>query len=245
MFRAFCLTILWFGFLSAASMLIAQVGIGTTVPHPSAVLDIASSTRGLLPPRLSQLQMMAIPTPADGLLVYNTTAGELFSFSVVESSWLPINNGWRRGGNAITSPATNWLGTTNAQALALRANNIERVRIQPTGNVGIGTTNPQALLHVNGSLRVGTNGTNVSNMLVERVSLFYLLVLPGIHIQNVTITGAQVGDWVVATKEDGNDQFVLVSAKVVSANTVEVKMRYLSGLSVTTTETLNITVLRP
>jgi hypothetical protein len=82
-------------------------------------------------------------------------------------------------------------------------------------------------------------------MLVERVSLFYLLVLPGIHIQNVTITGAQVGDWVVATKEDGNDQFVLVSAKVVSANTVEVKMRYLSGLSVTTTETLNITVLRP
>ena len=53
----------------------AQVGIGTTIPNASAALDITSTTSGLLPPRMTQVQRNAIATPAAGLIVYCTNCG--------------------------------------------------------------------------------------------------------------------------------------------------------------------------
>lgn len=50
----------------------AQVGINTDAPDPSAALDISSSTQGMLPPRMSQIQIAAITNPASGLTVFNT-----------------------------------------------------------------------------------------------------------------------------------------------------------------------------
>ena len=50
-----------------------SVGINTTTPDPSAVLDVESTTKGLLPPRMTNDQMKAIVNPVDGLTVYNTT----------------------------------------------------------------------------------------------------------------------------------------------------------------------------
>ena len=54
-----------------------QVGIGTTTPHPSAALDVSSTTRGQLLPRMTQPQRDAIAAPAAGLHVFNTTTGRL------------------------------------------------------------------------------------------------------------------------------------------------------------------------
>ena len=55
----------------------AQVGIGTTDPNGSAALDITSTTKGLLIPRMLAGDRTAIDTPATGLMVYQTdgTAG--------------------------------------------------------------------------------------------------------------------------------------------------------------------------
>jgi hypothetical protein len=53
----------------------AQTGIGTTTPDASAKLDISSTNKGFLPPRLtltSSTDNTTIPNPAIGLLVYNT-----------------------------------------------------------------------------------------------------------------------------------------------------------------------------
>jgi hypothetical protein len=53
----------------------AQTGIGTTTPHASAKLDVSSSDKGFLPPRItltSGTDNSTIPSPATGLLVYNT-----------------------------------------------------------------------------------------------------------------------------------------------------------------------------
>ncbi len=55
--------------------LTAQVGINTTTPHSSAKLDINSTTKGLLLPRLTNSQMLAISNPAAGLEIFNTSAG--------------------------------------------------------------------------------------------------------------------------------------------------------------------------
>jgi len=50
-----------------------RVGIGTTTPVASAILDITSTTQGVLFPRLTTTQINAITSPANGLTVYNTT----------------------------------------------------------------------------------------------------------------------------------------------------------------------------
>lgn len=53
----------------------AQTGIGTTTPDASAKLDVSATNKGFLPPRItltSSSDATTIPTPATGLLVYNT-----------------------------------------------------------------------------------------------------------------------------------------------------------------------------
>ena len=50
-----------------------NVGINNTNPNPSAVLDVASTTQGFLPPRMTTTQRNAISSPAAGLQVYDTT----------------------------------------------------------------------------------------------------------------------------------------------------------------------------
>lgn len=59
--------------------MVAQTGIGTTTPHASAKLEVASSTQGFLPPRVALTaanQASPVTSPAIGLLVFNTqTAG--------------------------------------------------------------------------------------------------------------------------------------------------------------------------
>ncbi len=49
----------------------ANVGIGTTSPNASAKLDVTATNQGFLPPRMTTAQMIAIPSPAAGLMVYN------------------------------------------------------------------------------------------------------------------------------------------------------------------------------
>ena len=52
--------------------LYAQVGIGIATPNASAQLDVSSTTKGFLPPRMTAAQRSAISSPTNGLLVYQT-----------------------------------------------------------------------------------------------------------------------------------------------------------------------------
>jgi hypothetical protein len=54
-----------------------QIGIGTTTPASSALLDVSSTSKGFLPPRMSQTQRDAVASPAEGLTVYNTSTDRL------------------------------------------------------------------------------------------------------------------------------------------------------------------------
>jgi len=49
----------------------AQLGIGTTAPDGSAILELKSSNSGFLPPRLTNEQRDLLTTPANGLVIYN------------------------------------------------------------------------------------------------------------------------------------------------------------------------------
>jgi hypothetical protein len=68
---------------------------------------------------------------------------------------------WALTGNSGTDPTVNFLGTRDAQPLVIRTDNIERVRITATGNVGIGTAAPTERLQVSdGNVAItNTDGT--------------------------------------------------------------------------------------
>jgi|GEM_PF-6245881 len=62
-------------FIVCSHLLLGQtqnVGIGTTVPDPSAALDVSSAEQGMLVPRMATMQRNAIANPANGLLTFDT-----------------------------------------------------------------------------------------------------------------------------------------------------------------------------
>lgn len=77
--------------LSISSACLAQVGIGIANPDKSSALDVTSTNKGVLIPRISDLT--TIPTPATGLLVYDTKRQALSQNVGTPASpnWIPIS----------------------------------------------------------------------------------------------------------------------------------------------------------
>jgi hypothetical protein len=57
-----------------------NVGVGTTTPNSTAVLDVSSADKGMLMPRLTTAQRKAISNPALGLLAFDTDKGTVMFF---------------------------------------------------------------------------------------------------------------------------------------------------------------------
>lgn len=80
-------------FLLLSSTIYSQVGIGTTTPNSSSILDVTSTTNGILVPRLTSAQRIAITGPAQSLMVYDTDVDLFYYFSISNNSWTAINVG--------------------------------------------------------------------------------------------------------------------------------------------------------
>jgi hypothetical protein len=104
-------------FLASTIYVQAQVGIGTTTPNASAALDVQSTTKGVLLPRMTAAQRIAIAAPADGLIVYQTDA--------ISGLWMRISGVWIRLTNtsdltAISFGAsTGFASNTSAAVIAV------------------------------------------------------------------------------------------------------------------------------
>ena len=150
-----------------------SVGIGTTTPDASAILDIKSTNKGLLVPQVSltsSTDVTTVPTPATGLLVYNTSdaiaSGTGFYYNsgtTVAPVWTKLqsssSSGWGLAGNAGTDTAVNFLGTTDLKPLRLRINNTWAGQLGIT-NVLLGT-NAGAI--VDESLTAGGYNVGIGN----------------------------------------------------------------------------------
>jgi hypothetical protein len=70
----------------------AQVGINAdgSEPNSSAMLDVKSTSKGLLTPRMTTAQRNLIPSPALGLMIFNTDCSDLQYFN--GSGWVPMGN---------------------------------------------------------------------------------------------------------------------------------------------------------
>jgi len=132
--------------LLSAGLQAQSVGIGTSNPDPSARLHISDNARGLLIPNvaLTATNVAApVTSPATSLLVYNTATAGTGATAVTPAfyywdgnQWVRLadgGNAWLLTGNAGTNPATNFLGTTDAQPLCIRVNNQETFRFNPPG----------------------------------------------------------------------------------------------------------------
>jgi hypothetical protein len=150
----------------------------TTAPHASSLMELNSTTKGFLMPRVAlsstTSQSPIGVAPLTSLLVYNTaTAGDVTPgfYYWDGTKWNRFDSGnnigdWKVTGNTLlTSPAApsiygttpigtseNWIGTTDAVDFVVGTNQIERLRVkQSTGRVGIGTSSPSKPLDVAGS----------------------------------------------------------------------------------------------
>lgn len=79
----------------------AQVGIGNTNPDTSSMLDITSTSKGVLAPRMTSVQRLAITTPANSLLVYDTTIKAYYYYDTVSSTWIKINSALNQRNNYV------------------------------------------------------------------------------------------------------------------------------------------------
>lgn len=69
-----------------------NIGIGTDAPLASSILDIASTTKGVLLPRMTTEQINAIASPADGLTVYNTTLKVICFYDSSAAGWRKVSH---------------------------------------------------------------------------------------------------------------------------------------------------------
>lgn len=95
--------------------------------NASAMLDVKSTTKGMLIPRMSKTQKNTILTPASGLLVYQTSPDSVGFHYFDGSNWLWLNpiesNDWKITGNTGTDTAINFFGTTDSEPIKFKQNN--------------------------------------------------------------------------------------------------------------------------
>jgi hypothetical protein len=182
--------IILFVFLSLLSGIQAQnqnVGVGTSTPHASAMLHVNSTTKGFLPPRVTLTQRNQIPSPLNGLMVYETDNEKLFVHTDGDWKFLIDNSYWARsstrgrvynGSDSIgigTAAPTERLSLSNGNFRILNGDikmsngdmymNKEDVIIQ-FQTLGV----DKGFLQLAGdNLRVGTNSSNTEGKFVVRV----------------------------------------------------------------------------
>jgi hypothetical protein len=131
--------------LAGSNSFSQSVGVGTNNPNASAMLDVTSTTKGLLPPRMNTASRLAIPLPAEGLMVYDTDVKSFFVYN--GTAWRDITgvgtSKWTLTGTNISNNNTGNVGIgMNATTVKLSVSGITHFynggeysgRIQPIGD---------------------------------------------------------------------------------------------------------------
>ncbi len=134
-------TIYSFILIFAFTTIFAQVGINNdgSDPDPSAMLDVKSNNKGVLIPRMDNAAMNGIPSPVEGLVIYNTEKKEFYYYT--GSAWIPMGGDGKFVDGVDPNDA-----------------------VYTQGNVGIGVDDPQAPLHIQGRIRASANNDNYVEM---------------------------------------------------------------------------------
>jgi collagen type VII alpha len=139
---------------------LGRVGIGTNTPASSALVEMVSTNKGILIPRLTSAQRTGIVTPATGLLVYDSTLNSFYYYNGFV--WVAISSG-----SSVTSvtgvapivssggasPAISLANTTVAPGVYGSASSIPQFTVDAQGRL----TNAGNIA-LTGTLPAGTTG---------------------------------------------------------------------------------------
>jgi hypothetical protein len=115
--------------------LFSQVGVNTTAPDGASIVDIQSSDKGLLIPRLNITDLSTIAPVVGGstesLLAYNTNATTGKGYYYWDGTeWVQVSGSdWKLRGNSGTDATVDFVGTLDNESLTFRTNNINRFRV--------------------------------------------------------------------------------------------------------------------
>ena len=138
---------------------VAQVSINTdgTAPDNSAMLDVKGTTHGFLIPRISTAMRDVIPSPAAGLLIYNTTTNLLNVYNgstwySLEAAFITSTSGTISAGGGVAINAVP--GSTPDNSAILDVNN-------PTRGILIPRTTPESITSPATGLIIYNTNTNL------------------------------------------------------------------------------------
>jgi hypothetical protein len=139
---------------------LSQVSITTdgSAPDASAMLEINSTSKGLLIPRMTEAQRTSIGSPAAGLMVFqnNNTAGH----------YLYSGSAWKRIGTVTTSSLIDG-SILFSQGNDISANAGQLFWNNSTLRMGIGTNAPEQKLSVNGTIESTSGGFKFPDLSIQ------------------------------------------------------------------------------
>ena len=143
----------------------AQVGIGTATPNTTAALDIQSTTRGMLVPRMNASQRTSITTPAQGLMVYQTDA-PIGLWMYVNSQWLRMTTTADVGsGSLAKASAANT--SSSVIAVVLGGTAVPLPNAQFLSGITVNGANTNFTVATTGTYRISYNLTTTAALLMS------------------------------------------------------------------------------
>jgi len=196
-FHIICLLMFCYAFTNG------QVGIGTTTPDTSAIVEVSSNSKGLLIPRMNTASIGNMQRPAKGLMVYDTIKNELMVNMGPQSlpNWKTIayNSSWNVNGNSGTNSTNHFIGTTDDKPLNFRINN------KPAGKIDSLTRNTYLGFRA-GSPNVGNFNTSIGFKTLNSVTNGGSNVAVGVQALTSNTTGSSntaCGAWSLNTNTSG------------------------------------------
>ena len=118
----------------------------------SAMLDVSSTSMGLLIPRMTQTQIAAIQNPANGLFVFNITDNKFYVYVTADNRWKEL----QFASGTIDLPATYTIGTGGSCAnTTVNGIYMEGLALNPTNTVTL-----EATVSNKGAWNISTNTVN-------------------------------------------------------------------------------------
>jgi hypothetical protein len=173
-----------------------NVGIGTQTPHASAALEVSSTTRGLLAPRMTTAQRNAIASPAKGLLVYDSDLNGLYHYN--GSSWAAV--GGSGGGFSLPFEANVNLNVPTFQIQNAGSGDVLFLGAGAGSAINAYNTGNAAAISVSATNGFGVYAQSFNSIPVFALSNNVANTLPAMRANN---TGGGVGLHATASNNNG------------------------------------------
>lgn len=191
--------------LFASLTLNAQVGIGTTNPDASSLLEVQSTTKGLLTPRMTTAQRTAISSPANGLLVYDTDESAFYYYE--SASWSRLKGAEKRDNYVLVKSQAD-LPAPSGSVITLDENTFYEIN---------GTIALTASINLNGAY---ISGLDATEDVLSYTGGTVFSGSTGGSIRNITITGARAFNISASVSESLLVQNTIVANTTTSVGTI-------------------------